>query len=395
MSSEQSYATMVSEQQPLHYLPWHSPWAYGAAFLGVAVGATLLAFVLPSKSLQLSVAFVGNSMFFVNDMPRFLQEIGGTTALKGDYNIQQQSCLHGSLNFKSLLYRGNGMAHKWNTKHAYVKQGIYDFGACTVPQLLVGSDDNLVSGNANGYYKDDGRNPCFNNNVYLEYTRTLFGGSSTKPHYDFVLLNDRSTWPAIEEKRYNSIQILQNYYVPMLKESGGAIPVLFATHGYDSTVVDVSDFGGISNFTSDIFEGYRQYADMLAANLEVPPRIAPVGLAFLVVYEENYDMWQKLFFVDGYHPSPHGTYLMGCVLYATLYGYMPGNKALPSTPKSLWRRARKMQIGGNYHMPYPTLDEALYLYNVAEKVMMHGKRPTTWSRYYDETTESDYIGNWQ
>lgn len=283
------------------------------------------------------------------------------------------------------------MAHKWNTSHAGIPgTELHDFGACTVPQLLLGQDENLVSGNANGYYTDDGRNPCFINDDYLEYTLKVFDG---QPQYDFAILNDRTTWPAIEEKRYDSLQVLQELYVPMLQETGG-VPVLFATHGYETEEVDVSEFGGVSNFTSSVFEGYRQYAQALAANLpqEQQPRIAPVGLAFLMVYEENYDMWEKLFFVDGYHPSPHGTYLMGCVLYATLYGYMPGNNALPSIPENLWRRARKMQIGGEYHMPFPTYDEAVYLYTVATRVMDYGERPNTWTRYYDETSEADYIG---
>lgn len=54
----------------LHYLPWTSPWAAGAGALGVVVGMTLLAFLLPSPSHEINVAFVGNSMQFVNDLPR-------------------------------------------------------------------------------------------------------------------------------------------------------------------------------------------------------------------------------------------------------------------------------------------------------------------------------------
>ena len=338
-------------------------------------------------------------MFFVNDMPRFLQELGGTTRT-GTYKIQQQSCLHGSLNFKSLLRRGNGMADKWNTSHAILQQqnkdtAIHDFGACTVTQLLLGKDDNLVEGNANGYYKNDGKNPCLNDNAYLEYTQNTFFHGQTPPHYDFILLNDRSTWPAIEEKRYASLQVLQQSYLPMILETGG-IPVLYATHGYVSDQVNASEFGDIANFTSSVFEGYRQYAQLLSDNLPATQqaRIAPVGLAFLLVYEDNYAMWEKLFFIDGFHPSPHGTYLMGCVLYATLYGYMPGTNAIPNLPKELWRRARKMQIGSKkYAMPFPTQEEALYLYTVATKVMMYGERPQSWIKYYDESTESDYIGS--
>jgi len=322
---------------------------------------------------------------------RFMQAIGGM-ALDGDYKIDQNSCLHGSLNLKSLLKKGNGMSHKWNTSNAYMKkEGVPDFGACTVPQLLLGYDANLASQNANDYYTNDGRNPCFESDDYFEYITGVL--EAHPPRYDYVVLNDQTKRPGISAKRNTTLQVLQDYYVPLLLETG-AVPVFFATHGYESDEVDVSDMGNVSEFTSSIFEGYRLYAELLEANLPETqrPRIAPIGLAFLLVYEESPLMWEKLFFVDGFHPSPHGTYLMGCVLHATLYGYMPGHEALPAMPETLWNRARSMQIGGEYHMPFPTYEETVYLYSVARKVMMYDERPKTWIRHYDDDYESDYIG---
>ena len=331
-------------------------------------------------------------MQFVNDLPRFMQALGGE-AYGGGYNIEQDSCLHGSLHFKSLYRKGNGMDNKWNTSKALISKNpkIYDYGACTVRQLLLGYDENLQSGNANGYYKDDGKNPCFSSIDYLYYTMEKYDGSN-KPAWDYVVLNDQSTRPALEEKRNVSLAVLEKKYVPMLLEMD-AVPVFFATHGYDSSYIDTSSMGSVSEFTSDVFEGYRLYAEMMEATLPASqrPRIAPVGLAYLLIYEENPEMYEKLFFVDGFHPSPHGTYLMGCVLYATLYGFMPGNDALPSIPERLWSRARKMQIGPEPVMPFPTHDETIYLYSVARKIMIYGVRPKTWIRYFDDS-ESDYIG---
>jgi hypothetical protein len=108
--------------------------------------------------------------------------------------------------------------------------------------------------------------------------------------------------------------------------------------------------------------------------------------------EQNHDMWKKLFYVDGLHPSPHGSYLMGVILYCTLYGQMPSrNIALPPKPKSLWKTARKMEITPWFYMPYPTYGEANYLYHVARMIMVYGHRPDTWVRYSNET---DYIGKW-
>ena len=356
-----------------------APWAFATAFLATVVVMTLVAVLLPAPSYKIRVAFVGNSMQFVNDLPRFMQAIAKESPT-GESRIYQNSCLHGSLNFKSLLRKGNGMYHKWRTRNAKITKGIYDYGACTVPQLLLGYDENLQALNANGYYKKDGRNPCLQSSKYYEYLVDTYDNTTTT-QWDFVVLNDQSKRPAISSKAAASMKVLQKYYVPMLLETG-AIPVLLATHGYQSTQFNVSRMGNISEFTSNVYAGYHQYAALLEESLpeEQKPRIAPVGLAFLVVYEENIKMWKKLFFVDGLHPSPHGTYLMGCVLYATFYGRMPHPMiAMPPLPQQLWWRARKMQIGSKYHMPYPSYDEAVYLYHVAQRVMMQHHRPHTWT----------------
>lgn len=105
--------------------------------------------------------------------------------------------------------------------------------------------------------------------------------------WDYIVINDNTKWPAIQAKKETSLGVLKNTWVPWLTEVG-ATPILYATHGYITEVVNVTGLGTVAEFTSDVFEGYRQYAELLAANLpeEQQPRIAPVGLAFLVVYEE-------------------------------------------------------------------------------------------------------------
>lgn len=330
---------------------------------------------------KINVAFAGNSMMYVNDLPRFMQEITGKSS-QGEYLIHQNSCLHGALNFKALLEKGNGMLLKWNTDNAYIGNGLYDFGVCTVRQLLLGYDDNASPFKSSGIYTNDGMNPCFHSRAYFDY----LNDTAEIQKWDFCVLNDRTTFPAMEDKKNQSLRVLKEHYVPML---GNSTPVLYATHGYESSVVNVSSMGNVSEFTSRVFEGYRQYAQLLDENLPRQPRIAPVGLAFLLVYEENREMWNKLVYVDGFHPSPHGSYLMGCVLYATLYGTMPGTLALPSDPKTLWKRARKMQTT-DHVMPFPTYNELQYLYQVARRVMILNHRPNTWIRYFNDS-ESDYI----
>lgn len=82
----------------------------GYRLLLVAVPAFLaLALLLPSSTTKpvLRVAFIGNSITFVNDLPRFIEALGGNRY------IVQDSCLSGAKSFLSLTYRGNGMANKW------------------------------------------------------------------------------------------------------------------------------------------------------------------------------------------------------------------------------------------------------------------------------------------
>jgi hypothetical protein len=422
---------------PLQNLP-------GGILLPFAVVTALLlsALVFPTLSQEVPVtrvAFLGNSITFVNDLPRFMEEM----SLR---RIQQDSCLHGSLNFVTLTTKGNGMYNKWQTVNAimdtweveieqqeenednknggddfyeaagddaYDKEGegeevkeeeeeqvrtetvtIYDYGKCSFPQLLFGYDATLSEGNHNGAFVDDGMNPCFQDPYYLSYLHQQHRRQGSAPAWDVVVMNDQTLYPGIVRKRKKSLRVLKQVYTDLFLESG-ARPVFLVTYAYqrdysvgdddddnnnddDSVDDDVtSQLGDIPEFTSRIYYGYLQYAEKLASALpeHQQPVLAPVGLAFLYVYEENRDMWEMLFYDDGFHSSPHGTYLMGCVLYATLYGRMPS-----STVKldQLWNRARRMQhYGMGEDKPLPTKQEAAYLRLVAERVALQGHRPLT------------------
>jgi hypothetical protein len=81
--------------------------------------------------------------------------------------------------------------------------------------------------------------------------------------------------------------------------------------------------GSVSEFTSRIHYGYHLYASALSDLLprQQRPMVAPVGLCYLLVHDAYYQFWRdKLFYDDGYHPSPHGTFVMGATLYANTYG---------------------------------------------------------------------------
>ena len=273
-------------------------WMFIAGLLGVMSVMTLIAYSTEPPGVKIKVAFVGNSMQYVNDLPRFMQALAGRKRVRPQdgYLIQQNACLHGSLSFKTQLEKGSGMYWRWKTKKAEIRgkeKGVYDYGACTVPQLITGYDEKFYD--MASYYKNDSKNPCMMSPAYYNYTMKHY--QNIQPNWDYIVLNDNTKWPALDETREISLQVLEESYVPMLLESGG-IPILYATHGYRSDVINVTGFGNVSSFTSDVFEGYRQYADLLSAFLpdEQQPRIAPVGLAFLVVYEEVCLLYQVLLF---------------------------------------------------------------------------------------------------
>ena len=166
-------------------------------FLALTVGAlALFAIVFPSSINDISeihVAFVANSITFVNDLPRFMVAFSGNTMV-------QNSCLHGSLSFATMLKKGNGMYRKWRTEAArmpgnFENYRVYDFGACSFPQLLFGYDDNLSYGNENGLYTDDGRKPCLVDPVYLQYLNQMYE-TTGPPSWDFVVMNDQTIYPA-------------------------------------------------------------------------------------------------------------------------------------------------------------------------------------------------------
>jgi hypothetical protein len=349
-------------------------------------------------------AFLGNSVTFVNDLPRFMEQLSGNS-------IQQSSCLHSSLNFGTLLQKGNGMYNKWRTENAIIdyynnddnenddKIPVYDFGACTVQQLLLGYDSSLSSnGNNNGNNNNNKNrlNPCYRDSNYLDYINDHQNKELLKrsKKWDYVIMNDQTLYPGTVEKREKSINALSSTYAEYLIASK-ATPVFIVTYGYskaaansdddgssdDDAVDNYNALGDIPEFTSRIYYGYQQYQETLKDILPYrqQPLLAPVGLAFLVIYEENYDLWLELFYDDGFHPSPLGTFLMGCCLYATMFGRIP-----PKLPKSdddvmsLFGNARMMHSSSmGDDKSFPTAEEAEYLAEIAKRVVLEGYIPAT------------------
>ena len=97
------------------------------------------------------VAFLGNSIQYYNDTPRFLANLGRGSISHPD------SCYRGGASLLSLWEDGNGMKRKFATPNAETSRTtvdgkevvVYDVGAPTVRSLLSGrdvDDDTSISG---------------------------------------------------------------------------------------------------------------------------------------------------------------------------------------------------------------------------------------------------------
>jgi hypothetical protein len=293
-------------------------------------------------------------------------------------------------------------------------------------------DDNVYKQQQNGgnqvtqkVYSDDfysyydGSNPCLLNPLYYNYLQNKYAykyqvmannnassskrawgsrygyvkgsGKSKKPsltstkRWDFIVMNDNTRTPARNTSRRESLDVLNTTYRPWIKETG-AIPVFLATYGYWTPYRDMGGLGSIPEFTSLTHQGYIEYAKLLEAELPdtQKPRIAPVGIAFLVVWEENYHLWKRMFHVDRIHCGPIGTYLQGLIVYYTLFGVMPKfSVAVRPDMSSLFMHTRRFQPVDHRRDPFPSQQEAAYLYNIAVRVMVHKYTPASFIQYDD------------
>ena len=320
-------------------------------------------------------------MIYYNDLPRLLEVLS-------EGNMIQNSCLHGGTTLSEILVNGNGMFDKFNTENAKVKDDdygstMYDWGACTVPQLLFGRDVQLEKQVhwKTGYLIDDGLNPCLQNGRYFDYLAATY---RRPPRWDFVFLNDNTKNPGRNATRREGLSILEEQYVPWLQRLG-TTPVFLHTHAYWAEQVDLrglaSSEDDMAFFTSVTYEGYRQYSELLQG-YGFRPRIAPVGVAFLMVWQEDRELWRKLYHSDHIHASPLGSFLTGCVVHYTLFGKLPRKEiALIEDLPSLWSRARVMQDKNDPPNPFPSLDEATYLYSVCERVVVQNEWPSSFIFY--------------
>eukprot|EP00977_Amphora_coffeiformis_P011505 scaffold2767_cov177-Amphora_coffeaeformis.AAC.79 len=324
---------------------------------------------------QMNVAFVGGAYLVINDIPRLTQALS-------NHHMTQNSVLHPSVGSVAyILETGNGMYYQWKTDEAFAGTHVngygfnvadYDFGLCTVKQLLYGQDQNI----ADGTYENDGRNPCIQDEYYLERMEETL--SQRYISWDYVVIADQTKRMAVEEAREYTTEALVDSYAPMLSYSG-AIPVILDTHAFWANDMNSTMDGfDIPSFQALIYDGAVEYAEALASVLpkEQAPIIAPAGLAFLLVYEDDESKWEKLIASDGIHASVHGSYLVACVIYATVYGHLPEKGHSTRDIEDLFAKSRKLY---DDNIEYPTTQEASYYRKIARRAVLFGEMPASFT----------------
>mmetsp|Transcript_56546 Transcript_56546/g.131774 ORF Transcript_56546/g.131774 Transcript_56546/m.131774 type:complete len:443 (+) Transcript_56546:89-1417(+) len=146
-------------------------------------------------------------------------------------------------------------------------------------------------------------------------------------HHDFVVVQEQSyipgTWEQNDGTFASSLGNLTGLDAKIAQL--GAITVLYQTFGWRDGHGSRPYLSTFTKFNDEVAKGYEVYKAALAAGGRTP-MLAPVGNAFKILHAEGHDsssLWYRLFDVDAVHPSTLGSYLAGCVIYATITGEKP------------------------------------------------------------------------
>lgn len=349
----------------------------------------VVSYATSSEGKSKTVAFIGNSMMYFYDLPRSLEIVS-------DGRVRQNSILAGAGSLSNMIEKQNGMWNRWRTDENvvyklnvttanetdqdFVDDTVWDFGACTIDMLLFGFDaeEAQATYDAYGPDSDDTSNACTQSQAYLDYLNDLPDSDIRKSppeQWDFIVLNDQTKNPTKNETRHESLSALEMIYLPLFNETG-ATPLFLVTPAYwtkrdEDHEGNTNSFDNIPYWTVQTYEGYKQYAEYLAGILpsQQEPKLVNMATAFLVVYEEQTRLWIDLFYADGKHLSPHGSFLQSCLLHHAVYDFLPREKSVVRDNMStLWDGTRTLRAPRDIPMRYPTKEEAEYLYDVCERV---------------------------
>jgi len=166
---------------------------------------------------------------------------------------------------------------------------------------------------------------------HVQSSETLDKLKSSK--WDFVVLQEQSEIPAIEQSRTESMYPAARLLIRQV-EGVGATPLFFLTWAHR----DGWPENGLPDYESmqvQLDQGYLEIAQELNVG------IAPVGYAWLLAQGQNpgLGLWQD----DGSHPTEQGTYLAACVFYAAIFRQSPeGLTYLGQLPKEIAQELQKI-----------------------------------------------------
>ena len=160
------------------------------------------------------------------------------------------------------------------------------------------------------------------------------------PTWRFVIIQEQSEIPAITSARASEMVPAAETLVGDIR-AAAATPVLLDTWAHRDGLPGTNL--GYAGMQAAIDEGYAELGGALGV-LVVPA--GPAWAATLRI-DPSTALWQA----DGSHPSPAGTYLVACVLYARLFDASP--VGIPETAGLSSELARSLQAVAAQYLPAP------------------------------------------
>lgn len=142
--------------------------------------------------------------------------------------------------------------------------------------------------------------------------------------FDFVVLQDQSHVPSLccyTSPRYvdpdfdaSAKALVQ---LDAVVKAAGAVTVLYQTWGRRDSLTRKPYFSSFEAMSEAVQQGYKHYASLITTS-DRKPIVAPVGKAFQLIHDEDYNLFYRLYDPDATHPSALGTYLAACVIFASV-----------------------------------------------------------------------------
>lgn len=175
---------------------------------------------------------------------------------------------------------------------------------------------------------------------------TLLGPDAGAPSWSWVVLQEQSQIPSFDPSDPTRVQsIASAVSLSDYAATAGATTLLYMTWGYAT-----ADY---PTMQSKLETGYRDMAKAIAAAGHAV-KIAPVGLAFRMIYEREVTLghdplatgspFMKLYYGDLIHPGIPGSYLAACVITATIEDADPTSFAADITDIDATTKAELQEV---------------------------------------------------